>query len=535
MRRSFRRMSAGYVVLGRRMFGGGNHKRTGRIKLMVKHHTWLVAIGGLFLFTGLIGATTYLATRPTTLTIAVGPSTGEDAKLVQAIEQQLLREKAKVRLHTVLKSDPVESANAIDLQQADLAVVRRDHGMPKNGLAVAVLRHNFIVLIVPAAGSLAITGDHAPRRKHLKAIEKIEDFPGHRIGLIGANHIDLLTLILKQYNIPPEQVTIVPLDADDVASSLKKHPVDVIFAAGPTSARFMPDALAASNHGKQSATIIPVGASEAIAERNPVYESTEIKAGALGGAPARPEDDVETIGYSFYIMARRTLSDDTVIDFTRLLFGLRASLAKEFPAAAKIEKPDTDRDADVQVHPGAAAYLDNDQKTFFDKYDDLIYIGLMVASGFGTAAAWVASYFKSDQRTRRLRRIEGLLELAKAARAAATLAELEALRDKADDILARTLRQADGNEMDEQGIPAFALAMGQAQVAIADRRATLSQAPAAAQAQTTGGPVSHAQNRDQEEDQHKVPRKDHGHAHPKEHGPAHDHEQPRPAAVRVVS
>jgi TRAP transporter TAXI family solute receptor len=484
MKSNSRRGGAAYVARSGRIGKGGSNGTGRRVMMMLRHYTGLVTIGGLFLLIGLIGAATYLAARPTTLTIAVGPAGGEDAKLVQAMEQQLARDKAKIRLRTVLKDGPVESANAIDLGQADLAIVRRDQAMPKAGLAVAVLRHNVIALIVPAPGSLAIAGDNtAPKRKKLKAIEKIEDFPGHRIGLINSRNADLLNLILRQYNIPLEKVTVVPLDRDDIATTLKSNPVDVIFAAGPTSARFISDALVASTHGKNSATIIPIGSSEAIAEKFPVYESTEIKAGALGGSPARPEEDVETIGYSFFIMARRSLSDETTIEFTRLLFGLRASLAKDFPAAAKIEKPDTDRDADVQAHPGAAAYLDNDQKTFFEKYDDLIYITLMIASCVGTAGAWVASYFKTDQRTRRLRTLERLMELAKAARQANSAVELDDLRAQVDDILAHALKRADDGELDEQGISAFALALNQAQLAIAERRAALDKEPAPRQQQ----------------------------------------------------
>ena len=34
----------------------------------------------------------------------------------------------------------------------------------------------------------------------------------------------------------------------------------------------------------------------------------------------------------------------------------------------------------MPVHPGAAAYLDGELKTFFDRYSDLMYWGLMLFS-----------------------------------------------------------------------------------------------------------------------------------------------------------
>ena len=115
--------------------------------------------------------------------------------------------------------------------------------------------------------------------------------------------------------------------------------------------------------------------------------SGEIKAGAFGGSPQRPEESVETIEVHHYIVARKTLGEQVVADFTKHLFAIRQSLAAEMPSAAKIEKPDTDKDAAVPVHPGAAAYLDGELKTFFDRYSDLLYWGLMAMSVFGSGFA----------------------------------------------------------------------------------------------------------------------------------------------------
>ena len=71
---------------------------------------------------------------------------------MQSIAAQLAREQFNIRLQTkVLDGGPPAAAAAIDNGQADLAVVRRDVGMPKNGQAVAILRKNVVVFIVPSA------------------------------------------------------------------------------------------------------------------------------------------------------------------------------------------------------------------------------------------------------------------------------------------------------------------------------------------------------------------------------------------------
>lgn len=222
--------------------------------------------------------------------------------------------------------------------------------------------------------------------------------------------------------------------------------------------------------------MLKIGASEAIAARHLIYESAEIKAGILGGQSPLPEQAVETISFKHYIVGHRALPEDTVAEFTRLLFAARQALGSEYPVLAKIEKPDTDRDAAVPAHPGAAAFLDNNQKTFFDKYSDYLYFGLMLLSGLGSGVAWLASYFRADDRVKRLRALDRLLDIVKAAREAETVEELIKLREEADAVLGRTIRQVKVNKLDESALMAFSLALDPAQLAISDRRSVLTAA-----------------------------------------------------------
>ena len=93
--------------------------------------------------------------------------------MVQSIAAQLAREQANIRLQIkVLDGGPPAAAAAIDNGQADLAVVRRDAGMPKNGQAVAILRKNVVVFIVPSAAAKAqraAKGKAAAKAKPRKA------------------------------------------------------------------------------------------------------------------------------------------------------------------------------------------------------------------------------------------------------------------------------------------------------------------------------------------------------------------------------
>ena len=465
--------------------------RRERLSLSMRQ-TWFIIPAIVFLLLGVAGAALYISSETMTLRFAVGPPASEDSRIVQALAQQFLRDRATVRLAPIIAEGPAAASRALDAGEAELAIVRRDIAYPQSGQVVAVLRESVVAIIVPAAGSLAAGGAKptpTPQKQKTQArkpkpiekpiekkpIEKIEDFPGRRIGVVGTSTAngDVFDAILKEYQIEPDKVATIALDPRDIAGSLRGNPVDAIIAIGPVAGRVIADAITASTYGKSEPKLIKIGASEAIAAHHLAYETTEIKAGVFASQSTLPEEDVETISVKHYIVARKTLRENTVADFTRLLFAARQSLGAEYPALAKIEKPDTDRDATVPAHPGAAAFLDNDQKTFFDKYSDYLYFGLMLMSGLGSGIAWLASYARADDRVKRLKVLEHLLDIVKSARAAATLDELGRLRDDADAVLARTIRDVEGNRLDESALMAFSLALDQAQLAISDRRATL--------------------------------------------------------------
>jgi TRAP-type uncharacterized transport system substrate-binding protein len=456
---------------------------------------------------GVIGIVYYFLSQPVHLKIAVGPTNSEDVRVVQAIAQQLARDHAKVRLKVLVKEGGTREARAaIDNNEVDLAVVRRDIGLPKDGQVVAVWRKNVAVFIVPepepakaapaAKGKKKAKAAKAAKEDETSKIEKIEHLMGKRLGVIGSTpaNIDLLKIILSQYRIPPEKllmvatandtktrvadkVTVILLPTTNVGAAIREAKLDAILAVGPVSSAITADAISAATRNKEPPTFLDIDAAEAIAGRSPIYEATEIKAGAFGGAPARPAESVDTIGVNHYIVARRKLSDGTVADFTKALFAIRQALAAEVPSTAKIEKADTDKDASVPVHPGAAAFYDGEIKSFFDRYNDLLYWGLMIFSFFGSAIAGLASYSKSDDRARRLQALQQLLELTKTARGADAIAQLDQVQEEIDRVLAQMIQEVEKDALDESAISAFSVMVDQAQMAIAERRAVLTDQP----------------------------------------------------------
>jgi TRAP transporter TAXI family solute receptor len=433
-------------------------------------HTWLLAIGLVLLAAGVVAAVFYIQSRPTHLRIAVGPRGSEDIRLVQALSQHLARERAKVRLHVVRKETGAEGGEALDKGEVDLAVVRRDFGMPKNGQVVAVHRHNVAVLVA-APPTPAARGKARPAAA--KPIEKIGDLAGRTVAIVGRTPANdhLLNAILAQYGVPAEKVKRIQFSTEDLTTQLKNARFDALFAVGPAPSKITTEAIAAlASRGKEPPKFLEIGSSEAIVQRNPVYESTEIQAGAFG--VSRPVENVETVGVSHYIVAHRDLDEKAAGDFTRLLFAAKQTLSDDNLSFNRIESPDTDKAATLAVHPGALAYLEGEQKTFFDRYSEPLYWGLMLLSFLGSGAAWLTSYARSngDGDTTDM---EALIGIVPRARTAASADELDIMRSEVDAILERAIRHIESGSLEGPRSSAIRLAADHARSTISERLAML--------------------------------------------------------------
>ncbi len=433
----------------------------------------LVMLAGALALVGTVTGIYYYTMRPVLLHVAVGPPNSDDAKVVQALTQAFARSHKQIRLRPLLTDGAVASATALSDGKADLAIIRGDLDVPKNAQAVATLRKNVVVLWVP------------PKPKGKKAapkatkITKIAQLAGHRIGVIGRTpaNVNLLKIILQQYNVDPTKVDIVQFSTTEVSDAIRSQKADAFLAAGPVNSKITADAIAASARDGGAPTFLAIDSADAIAQNHPVYEAAEIPAGTYGGSPARPDDDVKTISFSHHIVARRGLSDATVAAFTRQLFAIRQQVMSDFPLAAKIETPDTDKDAVIPVHPGAAAYVDGEEKTFLDRYSDYIWWALMAMSAMGSAGAWFASYLKKDERVGNASQRDRLLDMIASARQSDSTEDLDQMQTEADAILRETLNAFESGAIEEGSLTAFNIALEQFHNAVTDRKWLLMSMP----------------------------------------------------------
>ncbi|XIA64650.1 TAXI family TRAP transporter solute-binding subunit [Bradyrhizobium sp. TZ2] len=439
-----------------------------------KSYALLILAAGMLAF-GVAAGTLYYVLRPTTLRIAVGPAGSDDHKLVQLMAQTFAREGSAVRLAPITTEGTPESMALFNAGKTDLAVARGDLNLPENAESVAILRKNVVVLW--SAPGLPTKGkkQSAPRVKTLNAL------PGHRVGVIGRTeaNVKLLRVILKESGIDPEKVAVSQFATNQTGEMARDPALDAFMAVGPLKSKITVDAIAATAAARGEPKFLPIDVADAISKKNPVYEPEEIPGSIFSSSPARPEDKVDTVSINHLIIAPKSLSDTAVAAFARQLFTNRQQLARELPTASQIEKPDTDKDAALPAHAGAAAYIDGNERTFLEKYTDYIWGAILILSGLGSVGAWFKHYWNRDEREVYVGHRDDLLDLISRMRQAETPEELAEMQATADRLLREALDCYDDGAIEEGDLSVIRLALEQFHHAVADRRVVIGAGSAA--------------------------------------------------------
>ena len=306
-------------------------------------------------------------------------------------------------------------------------------------------------------------------------LHSVSKLAGHRIGVVTGNAAtpEVLDVVLSHYGVPLNQVQVSLIDPSHIAEAVKALQVDVLFVAGAETGQAINDVVAAATVNGQAPSFIPIDQAEGMAKRNSAFQSVDVEAGTFGGNPPAPPDGLKSLSFPEYLVAKKSFHHDAIGTLAKLIFTSRLALAAAMPGEIKIRAPATEKDANVVVHPGALAYLNDDQKSFFDKYGDDIFYGLLIFPIFGSAIAGVASYFRSSGRPRRLRLLQRLLDLTQKANHAPSLEALDKLQVDVDHLVVAIIHQTEQEEYDEAVQASFGLALDQVRFAIAGRRAVL--------------------------------------------------------------
>jgi TRAP-type uncharacterized transport system substrate-binding protein len=314
--------------------------------------------------------------QPKTLTIAVGSLDGEAKQVASLIASRLATTDARIRLKVENAGSVLDAAKAFDAGTADLAVVRADVGDLQQARAVALTAHGVVMIVAPPGSPIT-------------SIAKLRD---HTVGVVGGeiNH-RVVEVLKKEYDLGRANVTFKDITPLDARNAIQTKEVSVLLLVMPLNERYLTFVKGLFRESPNSSPVlIPIDFAGAIAEVKGPYESFDIPKGTLRGAPPVPDDDVTTLRVGFYLVANKHLSPTLVAELAKKLMSVRRDLIGEQPLLAGIAAPDTDSDAYIAIHPGAAAFYNGTEESFMDRYSNAIYLTPMVLGALASAfaAAW---------------------------------------------------------------------------------------------------------------------------------------------------
>lgn len=398
-------------------------------------------------------------TYPVTLTVAVGSYDGEAARIMSAIASQLASTNSIARLKVIDKGTAPEAIKAFSAGQADLATVRGDVGDLSAARTVALLTHGVALLVVPPGST----------------IDSIEALKGKTVGVVALNaNQKIVEVLTKEYDLANAKVQFKDLAPANIPQALKLKQVQALLVVIPISEKYLSivrDFF--PRDGKKNPGLIPIESAGAIAAFAREYESYDLPKGTLRGSPPIPDDDLTTLRVPFYLVAHSKLDPDIVTALTKGILETRRDLVSAYPILSQISAPSTDKDAYIPIHPGAAAYFDGDQKSFFDKHGDQLFYGSMLLGSLTSLLAGAWKFLAGDAEqpeTRPLNRLYACTDRIKKAQSALDLAEIE---QSIDEILKVELAKSANGESEASETASLGLATHRLEYLIGRRRIEL--------------------------------------------------------------
>src|ERR1700732_3891728 len=356
-----------------------------------------------------------------TLVFAVGDGNGVEARFAAKLATVLKNNSSRLLLKIVPNTDGAKALAQFDHRQADLAVLRTDAKVPPRARALAILEHDVVLLISPGS----------------KKIKSLAELKKKKIAVLadGDGSAAFVRNILEIS------------DSSDGGSRVQMAPpnstFDKLFTSGGYGAaiaiahtsKIIKDKSYAQSARRGAFTLNAIEGAKALARKNPGISEETLATGMLSSSPAIPDDDLDTIGLQWLLVAQSRMSATTAEDLARIIYENKAALALDDGFASRIEPADTDKDAFIVAHQGAAEYINDDTKSFMDRYSDMMYLG---AGALGVIGSIFATIYTSLTRVAPEKAGElatAILDIGERIEHANSLEAIEALQDELERIL----------------------------------------------------------------------------------------------------
>jgi hypothetical protein len=258
-------------------------------------------------------------------------------------------------------------------------------------------------------------------------------------------------------------------DGTDAASRVQTAPpgstLDKLFGSGGFGAiiaivhtsKIMKDKSYEQYAKRGGFTLNAIDEAKALARKLPGISEETLSTGMLSSSPEIPDDDLDTIGLQWLLVAQSRISTTTAGDLARIIYENKSALALDDGFASRIEPAATDKDAFIVAHQGAAEYINDDTKSFMDRYSDLLYLGAAVASVIGSIFAAIYTKITRIAPEKAGELATAILDIGERIEHASTLDAIEALQDELEHILRGAVIGLRDGTISSDGLDTFKL------------------------------------------------------------------------------
>jgi len=378
-----------------------------------------------------------------TLVFAVGDANSLEARFAAKLAAVLKNTNSRLRLKIAPNADSAKALAQFDHRQADLAVLRTDAKVPPRARALAILEHDVVLLISPGSKKIKSLAELKKKK-----IAVLADGDGSAASVRNLLEIS---------------------DSSDAASRVQMAPpnstLDKLFGSGGYGAvvviahtsTIVKDKRYEGYARRGGFTVNAIDESKALARRNPGISEETLTTGMLSSAPAIPDDDLDTIGLQWLLVAQSRMSATTAEDLARTIYENKAELALEDGFASRIEPADTDKDAFIVAHQGAAEYINDDTKSFMDRYSDVMYLGAAALSVIGSIFAAIYTNLTRVAPEKASELATAILDIGERIEHATSLETLDALQDELEGILRGAVIGLRDGSISTDGLDTFKL------------------------------------------------------------------------------
>lgn len=411
------------------------------------------------------GVAGYWYIKPAVVTLAVSPEPSPEYRFARKLAEVLAQNRASIRLELTVAESGQQAMARLSQNEADLALVRSDdRRIPPMARSVAVLEEQVLLLITPTKSKVRSLADLAKR--HTLVMDRD-----------GRNEA-LFRRLMEQYRHDgrPASVTVVPPGTPLAPRLGPGGGIDAAILLMPLSRLSGPEDFAAMERDFKGFAVQAITDAKALERKIPGLYAETIEAGLLSGSPRIPDEDLDTVAVQRLLVARVKLPEQHVVEVMRALFENGRQLAVEQTFATRIEPPSTEKAALIAIHPGAQQYVSGEVKTLFDRYADMVFIGLYAAGILGSGAVALYGMVFRRPPVHAGSRAHALAALRERARAARDGQELDAVEAEIEMVLDSVLSGLADGAISPRGLEGFRLAYDAARDAVAAARRTLSHA-----------------------------------------------------------